>query len=210
MGLLPRDGEAASIVWCRMEPCFVFHIANAYDAADGAVVMDVVAYDTMFATGAGGLDSLGRLERWTLDPLARRVSREVLDPSPHRVPARGQPPLRPAAPLRLQRVRAPGWQHPACRRDDHLQARCHARTREVRDFGPGRVPGEFVFVPRGPGEDEGWLMGLVVNVQADTTDLVILDAQAFTGPPVATVHLPHRIPPGFHGNWFPAGASQPS
>lgn len=32
----------------------------------------------------------------------------------------------------------------------------------------------------------------------------ILDARAIAGEPVATIHLPHRIPPGFHGNWVPA------
>ena len=76
----------------------------------------------------------------------------------------------------------------------------------MRDFGPGRLPGEFVFVPREQDapEGDGWLMGLVIDSSADTTDLVILDAQDFTGPAVATVHLPHRIPPGFHGNWIAA------
>jgi carotenoid cleavage dioxygenase len=34
-----------------------------------------------------------------------------------------------------------------------------------------------------------------------TTDLVILNAQDFAGPPQAVVTIPHRIPPGFHGNW---------
>ena len=47
-------------------------------------------------------------------------------------------------------------------------------------------------------------MGYVVDTNTDTTDLAILDAQAFTAPPVALVHVPHRIPPGFHGNWAPA------
>jgi carotenoid cleavage dioxygenase-like enzyme len=32
---------------------------------------------------------------------------------------------------------------------------------------------------------------------------VILAAQDFTGQPVARVHLPTRIPLGFHGNWIP-------
>ena len=47
-------------------------------------------------------------------------------------------------------------------------------------------------------------MGYVINTNNETTDLVILDAQNFTGPPQAVVTLPHRIPPGFHGNWIPA------
>ena len=72
------------------------------------------------------------------------------------------------------------------------------------------MPGEFVFVPhtRTSGEDEGWLIGLVIDVETDTTDLVIFDARSIEAPPLATIHLPHRIPPGFHGNWFPA--RQPS
>lgn len=63
-----------------------------------------------------------------------------------------------------------------------------------------------MFVPRSADapEGEGWLMGLVIDVAADTTDLVILDAADITAPAVATVHLPHRIPPGFHGNWIAA------
>ncbi len=66
VGLLPRDGDAADIVWCDVEPCFVFHVANAYDGADGQVILDVIAYATMFASAGSGLDALGRFERWTV------------------------------------------------------------------------------------------------------------------------------------------------
>ena len=74
---------------------------------------------------------------------------------------------------------------------------------EARDFGPGRHPGEFVFVPRSAAgaEDDGWLIGLVVDMTNETSELVILNADDFTGAPQAVIHLPHRIPPGFHGNW---------
>ena len=34
-------------------------------------------------------------------------------------------------------------------------------------------------------------------------DLVILAAQDFGGEPVARVHLPARVPLGFHGSWIP-------
>jgi 8'-apo-carotenoid 13,14-cleaving dioxygenase len=79
--------------------------------------------------------------------------------------------------------------------------------RLTHDFGPDRHPCEFVFVPADAesAEDEGWLIGFVIDAAARTTDLVILDAAEFTGAPVASIHLPHIVPPGFHGNWI-AGA----
>jgi carotenoid cleavage dioxygenase-like enzyme len=33
--------------------------------------------------------------------------------------------------------------------------------------------------------------------------LLIIDAQDFSGAPVATVHLPRRVPYGAHGSWVP-------
>ena len=206
VGLLPRHGDGTDIIWCGMEPCFVFHVANAYDGENGQVTLDVIAYDTMFATGAGGLDALGGLERWTVDPGARSVARRVLDATPqefpriderrfgrrHRyaytvsVPPDGNTQLTGATRLYKHDLETGG-----CR---------------VHEFGDGHLPGEFVFVPAAADseEDEGWLVGLVVNSADETTDFAVLDARAFEAPPVATVRLPHRIPPGFHGNWFPA------
>ena len=54
LGLLPRDGDAADIIWCDVEPCFVFHVANAFDDEDGRVILDVIAYATMFASARAG------------------------------------------------------------------------------------------------------------------------------------------------------------
>jgi carotenoid cleavage dioxygenase-like enzyme len=34
-------------------------------------------------------------------------------------------------------------------------------------------------------------------------DLLILAAQDFSGEPVARIHLPGRVPLGFHGSWIP-------
>jgi carotenoid cleavage dioxygenase len=76
--------------------------------------------------------------------------------------------------------------------------------RTTREFGEHAVLGEFVFVPRGPDapEGEGWVMGYVIDRASGTTDLAILDATTLAD--VARVHIPHVVPPGFHGNWLPA------
>ncbi|SAK85514.1 carotenoid 9,10-9',10' cleavage dioxygenase [Caballeronia arationis] len=76
-------------------------------------------------------------------------------------------------------------------------------TSEVHDFGPGRMTLEPVFVRR-PGavqEDDGWIMSYVYDGNRNLSDVVILDAQDFAGEPIATIHLPVRVPFGFHGGW---------
>jgi carotenoid cleavage dioxygenase len=80
-----------------------------------------------------------------------------------------------------------------------------AGTSEVHDYGAGRVTLEPLFVPRSPGaaEDDGWVMSYVYDATTDRSDVVILDAQDFGGEPVATIHLPVRVPFGFHGSWLP-------
>src|SRR5829696_3120512 len=76
----------------------------------------------------------------------------------------------------------------------------HGPPRRLRS---GREPGEFVFVPSSAdaAEDDGVAMGFVYNRSTDRSDLVLLDGQ--TMETVATVHLPARVPHGFHGNWVP-------
>ena len=46
-------------------------------------------------------------------------------------------------------------------------------------------------------------MGFVYDRSTDRSDLVLLDGQTLET--VATVHLPARVPHGFHGNWVPSG-----
>lgn len=52
-------------------------------------------------------------------------------------------------------------------------------------------------------EDDGYAIAYVHNPERNASDLVILAAQDFTGKPVARVHLPARVPLGFHGSWVP-------
>jgi carotenoid cleavage dioxygenase len=206
VGLLPRHGDGADIIWCDVEPCFVFHVANAFDGEDGGIVLDVIAYPRMFTSAGSGLDALGQLERWTVDPAARRVVRRVIDPTPQEFPRIDE--RRFGQSYRYAyTVSVPPDGNPQL--DGATRLYKHdvgTGNRAVHEFGTDHRPGEFVFVPAtaDAAEDEGWLLGLVINVAADTTDFMILDAGRFEAPPVATVRLPHRIPPGFHGNWFPA------
>lgn len=204
VGLLPRGGDASAVIWCDVDPAYVFHVANAFDAADGKVVVDVVAYASMFNDSQRGPDAKGALERWTIDPVAKRVVCEVIDASPQEFPRPDE--RRFGQPYRYVYASA----SPTA--EEHVPAGSklykhdlHGGARQQHDFGIGRHPGEFVFVPASPdaAEDKGWLIGFVVDGAHESTELVILDAANIEADPVATVRLPHRVPPGFHGNWVP-------
>ena len=77
----------------------------------------------------------------------------------------------------------------------------------VAPLDPALLVGEMSFVPRPtPGaadvaEDDGVLIGYGYHRGRDEGQLLLLDAQ--TCESVATVHLPQRVPMGFHGNWSP-------
>jgi carotenoid cleavage dioxygenase len=204
IGLLPRTGTAEETIWIDVPPCYIFHVANAFDLPDGRVVLDAVVYDTMFADGALGPDATSRgLERWTIDPAARTVERRTIDATPQEFPRPDE--RRVGQSYRFAYTMGLPVQDEAFIGASFLLKHdLETGAREIHDFGEGRYPGEFVFVPAFPdsAEDEGWLIGLVVDLPQETTELVILNAQAFEGEPVASIRLPHRVPPGFHGNWI--------
>jgi carotenoid cleavage dioxygenase len=207
VGLLPREGKGEETIWCTVDPCYVFHPCNAYEDADGKVIFDACVHDSMFAESTQGPDSKSvPFERWTIDPVSKTTARTVHDRDSQEFPRPDErfigKPYRWAFAMALPNGGDPHFlsQTKLYRHDMQTGAR------QVHDFGPGRIPGEFVFVPRTTDapEGDGWLMGYVVDTNTETTDLVILDALNFEGAAQAVVHIPHRIPPGFHGNWVPA------
>lgn len=81
-------------------------------------------------------------------------------------------------------------------------------TRTMWSSGSHGHVGECVFAPdpAGSAEDDGWILNVVYHDDRDSSDLVVLDARDIAAGPLATVHLPRRVPFGFHANWFPADA----
>ena len=72
------------------------------------------------------------------------------------------------------------------------------------DFGADHLVEEFLFVPRGVGERDGWIVGTSVNLTARATELHVLAATNIAGGPVATWRAEVALPVGFHGT-FVAG-----
>lgn len=213
VGLLPRDGGAAEIRWLDVDPCWIFHVLNAYDDGD-RVTVDVVryagAFDVSRLDGSGPLT----LDRWTIDPAAGQVIQDRLDDRhqefprvddrvisrPHRYGYSAVIGEVDRATVSLSGDFADGAFANALLKHDLAHG-----TVEAHEFGPDATAGEAVFVPAAPdaAEDDGYVMAFVHDPERGAADLVILAAQDFGGEEVARVHLPARIPLGFHGSWIP-------
>ena len=197
LGVLRRDDPFGEVRWFEIDPCYVFHVANAYD--DGqTIVLQAVRYPELWRD-SGGFDVDGVLWSWTIDLQTGRVTERQLDDRAVEFPRIDD---------RLAGLPA----RYAVSVGDSRLVRYDLTTGAAVEHAFGTAdspggPGEAVFVPSTSGpanEANGWYLGYVYDPARDGSDLVIIDASDFSGKPVARIKLPQRVPYGFHGNWISA------
>jgi carotenoid cleavage oxygenase len=204
VGVLSRDGDGSDVRWFEVEPCYVYHPLNAYDDGSDRIVLDVVRHPKMFASDRHGPnEGPPTLDRWTVDLTGGKALEERLDDRGQEFPRlderlTGRPHrfgYAPAVGTDASHIELTG---------SLLKHDLVANRTDVRAFGPAQRAGEFVFVPSAAdaAEDDGVLMGFVHDDGSGRTDLVLLDAGTLED--VGRIHVPARVPYGFHGNWIPA------
>jgi carotenoid cleavage dioxygenase-like enzyme len=212
VGLLPRDGSSG-VRWFGIDPCWVFHCLNAYDH-DGRVVLDLCQYNQSFDVSTlWAAHGPVTLDRWIIDPVVGKVTQQRLDDRGQEFPRVDDRII--SRPHRYGYSAVIGEINRAITvagdfSDDAFSNALIRHdlvrgTAEAREFGREATVGEAVFAPRSAdaAEDDGWVMAFVHNPERGASDLVVLAAQDFLGDPVAIVHLPARVPLGFHGSWIP-------
>jgi carotenoid cleavage oxygenase len=213
IGVMPREGGNRDVRWFDVEPCYVYHPLNAYHEVRGRsemLVLDVVRYDRMFDRDRRGPgESTPTLDRWTINLTTGAVNSECRDDHAQEFPRINESRL--GARHRFgYTVGLDGGFLDSGRTQMSTSLYKHdyqTGSRTVAPLDPELVIGEMSFVPR-PGagstdaaEDDGILIGYGYHRGRDEGQLLLLDAQ--TCESVATVHLPQRVPMGFHGNWSP-------
>jgi len=207
VGVMDRRAAVDTIRWFELPPAYVFHPMNAWE--EGSLIhAEVMEHPTapLFPRPDGSTPEQGPaiLVRWTFDLAAPSnvAKRTVLDDMAGEFPRFDE--RRMGLPYRH------GWFASNRRHGSvdvgfdslsHIDLSTGLRT--TVDLGADASPGEPIFVPASADapEGEGWLLSVVHRAESDTSDLVILDALNMAAGPVATVHVPRRVPFGFHGNW---------
>jgi carotenoid cleavage dioxygenase len=206
-GVLPRHGQPGEVRWLETSACFIAHTANAWDDGDAVVLlagrMDDIELGLPQVEGGPVYRSAPRLTRFRLDLSNGRVEEEIIDG--------GAVEFFQVHPARAGRRSRFAW---AGRLSPHQPfaldgvARIDLETGSVREsaFGPGCFGGDFQIVPRAgaDAEDDAWLLVLTHDERAGASSLRVLDARAMSDEPIATVHLPRRVPYGVHSLWLPA------
>jgi carotenoid cleavage dioxygenase len=207
VGLLPRDGSGET-QWIDIDDCFVFHNFNAYEDG-GQVVLELCVYERAFdvaqLSGPGPI----AFDRWTVDPAAGKVTQERVDDRYQEFPRIDDRLIgrrhRYGYSAVIEGIESTfGFDPGKTGRNAILKHDLANDTAQVHEFRAGAAAAEAVFAPSAPdaAEDDGYLMCFVHDPERDAADLVVIAAQDFTAEPVARVHLPGRVPHGFHGDWF--------
>lgn len=211
LGVMSRTPGSTDVRWYDIDPCYVFHVGNAYEDERGRVVLDAVRHDPagfqsawadiggpagpgvlVGGTGPGRSRAPAVLHRWTLDPATGRGTEAALDDRAAEFPTHNEA-FTGRRNRYLYTVSGDGIaKHDLVRGTGH-----------VHGTPGGRHAGEAVFVPAadGTGEDEGWLLSLVSDDDGGTGELLVLDAADLSVQ--AVVELPYPVPAGFHGSWLP-------
>ncbi|MFE3193741.1 carotenoid oxygenase family protein [Nocardia sp. NPDC059240] len=196
LGVLRRDDPHGAVRWFDIEPCYIFHTLNAHDDQD-RIVLHAMRHPDMWRTGSEGFGAGATLWRWTIDLTTGTVREEQLDDRIAEFPRIDD---------RLAGLDS-RFGHVSVARDGHgalLRFDLHTGASTAHEFAGGRIPAEAAFAPADENAGgDGYLMTYVYDPATDRSDLVILDATNLAADPLATIHLPTRIPYGFHGNWLP-------
>ena len=195
LGVMPRNGGNADVVWYEIDPCYVFHPLNAYENGD-KIVIDVCRMDDTMKPGSSAPPML---YRWTIDQASGRVTETQLDDRVVDFPRVADA----VVGLKHQFGYCAAFAGSAPYGEGLIKYDLEAGTSEYRHLDGGQAS-EAVFVkdPAASGEDGGFLLSYVYQPEIDQSEVLILNAQDMLGEPVARIQIPARVPAGFHGNWI--------
>ena len=187
----------------QTDACFAFHHVNAYEDG-GEVIVDLCTFPNAGIVEDLYLDRLragkpvtpSALTRFRLRPADRSVRRERLAEEGIELPRinYGRCNERPYRYVWGNGYGADGWFEKILKIDT-------TDGTTLSWSQPGCYPGEPVFVarPEAEHEDDGVLLSVVLDAEAETSFLLVLDAADLSE--LARAQAPHHIPFGFHGQF---------
>lgn len=204
LGVIDRSATADSTRWFDIDPCFVFHTINAHQVGP-VITYDVIRYADLWVKESVETFPDAYPYRYTVDLAADTITEGPLDDRASEFPMIDR--------RFVGRSNTAAWAvniggaFSAPTGSTLLQYGPDGSSSSAASFElPGSDVGAeplFVADPDRSSEGGGWLLMAVFRAETNTSDVVVFDAQDIAQGPIATVHLPVRIPFGFHASWSP-------
>jgi carotenoid cleavage dioxygenase-like enzyme len=203
IAVIPRIGQERKICWIETDAFWCWHYANAWE--EGGEIVTVFPWWSHLGLGAPGAPlPSGHVARARINPVVGSFRLEVLDERRTEFPRVDDRRVgRSTRYVMLSHRTSPNLRAGAY---DHLIRFDLVRGTAALHQFPGQAIGEAVFAPKAGQNDEnaGYILTFATDVATMESSFVIVDAEDFSGEPVARIKLPRRVPLGLHGNWCPA------
>jgi carotenoid cleavage dioxygenase-like enzyme len=203
--VIPID-KPTTICRFRADAFLLEHVVNAFEEG-GRLVVDYTHY-----AHADGLEQfVGGLTRGRVDaPLQSEIRRMRVDVAHEKVESETilaraveLPRVSPRVECRRHRHAYMGGFRSPAEGPFGVLIKHDLETGRVDTYDPGSRAylGEGVFVPRhgATAEDDGWVLTMVYDANADASRLEVLDARRIADGPLASCAFEQAIPFGFHG-----------
>jgi carotenoid cleavage dioxygenase-like enzyme len=226
-GIAPRygrgtdpTGRVAEVRWFDCEPCYILHVSNCWEDGDWVIMDGCRSVNPMpkACDDEGELSHMlayMRLEannyRWRFNLRTGEVREGDIDdlntefnktnPLFHGIASRY------AYHQRIPLLSEGGH---TLRFTGLVKYDNETGRRWSWDYGPGVFGSEAVFAPRRgatreAAEDDGYVITLVTDSRDWSSSCLVFDADAIDSGPRARVHLPQRVPAGFHATFARGG-----
>jgi carotenoid cleavage dioxygenase len=214
--VIPRRGDASQIKWFEAESTYVLHFTNAFEDGDEIVLDGFFQGDPEPGEGPDNgmprkwqrlfrglaLDRMQtRLHRWRFNLVTGQTREEQLSDSITEFgminSGHAGRPYRYA----YAATGKPGW----FLFDGLVKHDLQTGTEERFALGDGVYGSETAMAPRigSQGEDDGYLITITTDMNADASYCLVFDAARVGDGPVCKLALPERVSSGTHSTWAP-------
>ncbi len=209
--ILICDRESLSVVSRETtDPWYQWHFSNGYEEQNGEIAIELVRYDN-FTTNqylkevaSGQTKTLAKGQLWEIkiNPQTGQVTRNnpLLD-------------LQCEFPVVAPQQVTKSWRYSYF--NTHREAvipeqelfnaiaRFDRQTGNITlvDMGENIYPSEPIYVPQPDNPELGWLLTVVYDGNADSSEVRIYHSDRLNEEPLCRLALPSTIPHSFHGTW---------
>lgn len=200
LGVMPRQGSSKDVRWFDIDPCYIYHTMNAYEFG-GEIVFNAPRLKGYTSVGMAN-PPIPKLHQWVINLEKATVKESQLDDLGVDFPV--VPPALVGQPFRYgYAAEFDPTGTPYVLGFHKYDMVSGSKASHMLKEGRTGSEASFIQAANATSEDDGYLMSYVHDPSSNTSELVIFNAKELDDGPLARIHLPVRVPAGFHGSWIP-------